>query len=360
MNIGLIGLPKSGKTTIFNTLTGQSAEISEYVSQKAEPNVAVVEVLDERLAKLAQMYRPKRPIYATIQFVDFVGLTAGAAGQGVFSSEGMQMIKNADALSIVARNFDDEVISQTYGDPDPLAELDTITTELLLADQIVAERRLERIRADLLRGKKTPVLQNEEQLVRRVVNQLSEAQPVRTLELTPDDHKVLSGFQFLSAKPVFVLLNSSEDNYGDSGETLTAIEEYYPVVEFAGNFEMELSRLEDQEEREAFMQDFGIHASARTRLTTFAYHTLGYISFFTVGPDEVRAWTIRKGETAVDAAGVVHSDLARGFIRAEVFSYDDLVECGSEKAVKAAGRLRVEGRSYLVQDGDIINVRFNV
>ena len=360
MNIGLIGLEKSGKTTIFNTLTGRSAEISEYVSQKAEPNVAVVDVLDDRVTKLSEIYRPKRTIYATIEFVDFVGVSAGAADQGVFSGEAMQMIKSADALSIVVRNFDDEVINQTHGEPQPVSDLETITTELLLADQIVAERRLERIQADLQRGKKTPALQAEQKLIERVVGHLGNGHPLRSLEMNPDERKLVSGFQFLTAKPVFVILNSSEEAYAANAGPAEAISEQYPVVEFAGNFEMELSRLEDSEEREAFMEEFGITQSAQTRLTTFAYHTLGYISFFTVGSDEVRAWTIRKGQNAVAAAGAIHSDLARGFIRAEVFTYDHIIEHGSEKAVKAAGRFRVEGKNYVVQDGDIINVRFSV
>ncbi len=360
MNIGLIGLQKSGKTTIFNALTGQDAEVSDYVSQKVEPNMAVVDVRDSRIDRLSAMYEPKRTIYATVEFVDFAGLSAGAAEHGVFSGEAMQMVKNADALCVVIRNFSDEVIDETHGAPNPASEIETIATELVLADLIVAERRLERIRHDLQRGKKTPQLQAEEKLIDRLATHLGDGAPVSTLELTPDDRKALSGFQFLSAKPFFAVLNSSEERYGKSGDAVAAIEARCPVVEFAGNFEMELSRLESDEEREIFMADMNITESAQTRLTTFAYRTLGYISFFTVGKDEVRAWTIRAGESAVDAAGTIHSDLARGFIRAEVFSYDDLMERGSEKGVRDAGRFRLEGKTYLVADGDIINVRFSV
>lgn len=360
MNIGLIGLQKSGKTTIFNALTGQSAEVSEYVSQKLEPNMAVVDVQDRRVGRLSEMYLPRKTIYATVEFVDFAGLSAGAAEHGVFSGAGMQLVKSADALCVVVRNFRDAVLDETHGPPNPAGDVETITTELILADLIVAERRLERIGHDLQRGKKTPALVAEEKLMERVVKHLSDGAPVRSLEMTADERKALSGFQFLSAKPVFVVLNSSEDNYGKDGALLERIEAHYPVVEFAGSFEMELSRLEDEAERQVFMEDMGIDQSAQTRLTTFAYRTLGYISFFTVGKDEVRAWTIRSGQTAVDAAGAIHSDLARGFIRAEVFSYDDLMEHGSEKGVKDAGRFRVEGKSYYVVDGDIINVRFSV
>lgn len=360
MNIGLIGLQKSGKTTIFNALTGQSAEVSEYVSQKLEPNVAVVDVQDERVTRLSEMYQPKKTIFATVEFIDFVGLSAGAAEHGVFSGAAMQLIKNADALCVVARNFHDPVIDETHGSPDPVAEVETIATELILADLIVAERRLERIVHDLQRGKKTPQLVSEQKLIERLAAHLTEGQPLRTVELSAEERKAVAGFQFLSAKQVFVVLNSSEQSYGNSNAAIDAIAQHYAVVEFAGNFEMELGRLDSDEERQAFMQDMAISESAQKRLTTFAYRTLGYISFFTVGKDEVRAWTIRRGQNAVDAAAAIHSDLARGFIRAEVFGYDDLVHYGSEKAVKDAGRFRVEGKSYIVADGDIINVRFSV
>ncbi|TVQ38111.1 MAG: redox-regulated ATPase YchF [Spirochaetaceae bacterium] len=360
MNIGIIGLQKSGKTTIFNALTGQGAEVSEYASQRVEPNLAVVEVQDQRVASLSAMYQPRKTIYASVEFVDFAGLSAGAAEHGVFSGAAMQLVKNADALCAVVRNFHDQVIDETHGAPDPAGAVETIAAELILADQIIAERRLERIAHDLQRGKKTPQLSAEQKLIERLIAHLGEEHPLRSLELSVDDRKTIAGFQFLSVKPVFVVLNSSEDSYGKSDAVMDAIGQHYPVVEFAGSFEMELSRLEDDGERQVFMLDMGIAESARTRLTTFAYRTLGYVSFFTVGKDEVRAWTIRDGQTAVEAAGTVHSDLARGFIRAEVFSYDDLMQYGSEKAVRDAGRFRVEGKHYVVADGDIINVRFSV
>jgi ribosome-binding ATPase len=359
MKIALVGLQKSGKTTIYNALTGQSAEVSGY-SQKAETHLAVVDVEDPRVDFLSGMYKPRKTVYATVEFLDFAGVSAGSAEHGVFSGETMQLMKTADCLCIVIRNFDDPVISETIGVPDPGAEIETVFTELILADQIVAERRLGRIQEDIKKGKKTPALQTEEKLIEQVVAHLNDGKPVREMNVTEDEKKILSGFQFLSAKPSFGILNSDESGYGSSEARIESVSAYCPVVEFAGNFEMDLNRLEDPEERQAFMEDIGITQSARIRLTTFAYRTLGYISFFTVGADEVRAWSIRKNCTAVDAAGAIHSDLARGFIRAEVFTCEDLRTYGSEKGVREAGRFRVEGKSYIVQDGDILNIRFSV
>ncbi|MFP3959250.1 MAG: redox-regulated ATPase YchF [Spirochaetaceae bacterium] len=378
MNIGIIGLPKAGKTTIFNALTGQEAEVAEYTSARVEPNVAVVDVGDLRVDELSRRYKPRKTIYATIEFIDFVGggtgslggsgvggESAGGAGGakesegGIFSGEGITMIRNSDALLIVLRNFSNPTVDAVYGAPAPEGELDTIETELILSDQVIAERRLERIRSDHQRGKKTAASQAEEKVMQRLVEQLEGGGAVRDLELTAEEQQMTSGFRFLTAKQALLVLNSSEDNYGQNAELLERLEARYPVIEFAGNFEMELSRMEP-EDAEAFMQDIGITESARNRLTRFAYRMLGYISFFTVGEDEVRAWTIREGENAQQAAGTIHTDLAKGFIRAECFTYDDLVSAGSEAAVKQKGLFRLEGRDYRVQDGDILNIRFNV
>ncbi len=362
MNIGIIGLPKSGKTTIFNALTGLDAEVADYASAKIEPNVGVVDVGDPRVDRLSEMYQPKRTIYATTEFIDFVtgpGRGGGEKGGGMFSGEGIGLIKNADALLVVLRNFDNPALNEVYGEPDPRRDLEAVTSELLLADQVLAERRLERLEGDHKRGKKTSQSQAEEKLMRRVVEQLEGGKPIRGMELTDDDKAILSGFRFLTEKPVLVVLNSEEGNYGEDEQTSAALEKSFPVIEFAGNFEMELSRL-DEEDAPAFMEDMGITESARTRLTSFAYRLLGYISFFTVGEDEVRAWTILDGENAQEAAGTIHTDLAKGFIRAEVFSYEDLMSAGSEKGVKDKGLFRLEGKEYRVKDGDILHVRFNV
>ncbi len=359
MNIALIGLPKSGKTTIFNALTGLSAAVSDYSSSRVEPNRGSVSVEDHRVEELSRMYEPKKTIYATVEFVDFAGLTPDSGGE-LFAGEALQLIKNSDALAAVLRNFSDEVIDQTFGKPDPAGELEQVITELMLSDQILAERRLERLKADFKRGKKSASAEAEQQVMKRLTEALDAGTPVSAMELTADEKRIISGFQFLTAKPLFAVLNSGDREYGENKAAVDELSQSLPVVEFAGNFEMELSTLDDPEEQSEFMADMGIEESARRRLTTFAYAALGYISFFTVGKDEVRAWTVRKDAPAVEAAGAIHSDLARGFIRAEVFSYDNLMEHGSEKGVKNAGKFRLEGKQYTVQDGDIINVRFSV
>ena len=315
----------------------------------------MVEVGDERVTRLAKMYNPRKTTYATIELMDFSGFTEGAAREGLFPVELMALIRNAHALAVVLRNFRDDL----NGAPDPVREFHQIVDELLLSDLMVAENRLERIRHGYKRGIKSNDLKLEEGVIQKIVDQLNTGSPIRELELSTNEEKAVRGYQFLTQKPLLLILNSDETGFGRNEELITEIGQKERVIEFAGNFEMELSRLEDQEAR-MFMEDMGIPESARDRLTRFAYQMLGYISFFTVGPDEVRAWNLTGGETAVNAAGTIHSDLARGFIRAECFTYDDLMSCGSEKGVKGKGRFRLEGKNYIVRDGDVLNVRFNV
>jgi ribosome-binding ATPase YchF (GTP1/OBG family) len=211
-----------------------------------------------------------------------------------------------------------------------------------------------------MRGKKTNALQVEEKVLRRIVDHVSENRAINELELDREQEKIVRGFQFFSHKPMMVILNSDEYSFGRNSDLLNKIEKKHRVIEFAGKFEMELSGLNDPEEEYLFMADMGIQESARDRLTRMAHELVGYISFFTVGSDEVRAWNIHEGNTAIEAAGAIHSDLARGFIRAECFTYDDLLEYGSEKAVREKGRFRLEGKNYLVRDGNILGIRFNV
>jgi len=359
MNLGLIGQEKSGKTTIFNALTGRQEEVADYSAVKMEPNRAVVEVIDRRVDVLADYYQPKKTVYASIHVTDFVGLTQGSAEHGLFSGAAVGLMKTADALALVLRNFSNDILDEVQGPADPLKDLEALDSELILADQIVVERRLEKIAEDMKRGKKDTAGHHEEKVLQHILGVFTDGGKVRDVEMNPDEKKIIAGFQLLTAKPYFAILNSGEENYGKNEVLLKKIGESYPVIEFAGNFEMELAGLEESEALE-FMADLGITGSARSRLTTFAYEILGYISFFTVGKDEVRAWTLHKGETAVDAAGTIHSDLARGFIRAECFTCDDFAELGSEKAIKEKGRFRLEGKDYIVQDGDILNIRFSV
>ncbi|MCK9229985.1 MAG: YchF family ATPase [Syntrophales bacterium] len=356
MKIGLLGLPGSGKTTIFNALTGMQAPVGGYASAKTEPNLAVVTVADDRVNRLAQIYKPKKTVFATVECVDFVGFSKDSTRDSAFSASQTALIKTLDALALVIRNFDDVV----EGEPTPVRDLEIIETELLLADLILVEQRREKIARTMDRGKKTAELQSEEQVLKSVQAYLDDNRPLRTIDFTGDEERLISGFQFLSRKPVMVVVNSSEIHFGSSGSLIRALEGRFRVIEFAGLFEMELSRLSDEEEAKLFMEDMGITESARHRLTRFAYETLGYISFLTVGPDEVRAWTLRRGASALEAARTIHSDLARGFIRAECYTYDDLVHLGSEKAAREQGRFRLEGKDYTVQDGDVLNIRFSV
>ncbi|MBW1721645.1 MAG: redox-regulated ATPase YchF [Deltaproteobacteria bacterium] len=356
MKIGLVGLQNSGKTTIFNALTRSEARVAAYSEAGVGPNLAVLDVPDSRVDRLAEIYRPEKTVYAALELVDFGGLTEGAAKSELFSGAAMAQIRNMDALAHVVWNFPDG----SGAEPTPLQDIQKLDEEFLLSDLIVAEGRLERIEQGYRRGQKSNALLREEKILRKVQAHLAGDEPLRTLDLDRDEEKVIRGFQFLTRKPMMVILNSSESGFGKNGDLLEEIEDSYKVVEFAGHFEMELSRLEDEEEIRLFMEDMGIEVSVRDRLCRAAYELLGYISFFTVGKDEVRAWNIRKGGTALEAAGIIHSDLARGFIRAECFSYQDLIECGSEKEVRSRGLLRLEGRTYRVKDGDILNIRFNV
>ncbi|MBN1698998.1 MAG: redox-regulated ATPase YchF [Spirochaetales bacterium] len=359
MRIGLIGLEKSGKTTIYNALTKREMNTDLFGGQQDEPNIAVIDVLDPRIEVLSMMYEPKKTVYATIEVIDFAGVTSGSGKTGLFTPVAMNMIKQSDALALVVRNFRDEAVTGAFGPPSPLDDIGTVMTELVLSDLVIAERRLERIESEYKKGKKTPELQSEEKTVRKVYEALITGSSVRNISLTAEELKRLSGFQFLSIKPILVILNSDEDNYGKNSSLLASIHETYEAVEFAGKFEMELGHL-DAGEAGAFMEDIGITESARARLTTAAFDILGCISFFTVGKDEVRAWTIHKSDNAAAAAGAIHSDLARGFIRAECFTFDDITSCGSEKGVKEKGLLRLEGKNYLVQDGDILSIRYSV
>jgi len=355
MEIGLIGLPNSGKTTIFNALTGRAEEVTTYTDTAARPNIAVVDVIDERITRLSGMYRPRKTTYATVQFVDFAGLARDSEGKVSFPDASIGMMRTAGTLALVVRNFPN-ILGEA---PTPLDDMEQIETELLISDLIICERRLEKIALGNKRGQKTSATQAEENTLKKIQECLNGGGKMSDLALDRDERKMVSGFQFLTGKPLLVILNSSEDNFGKDPQLVEAISRKHAAIEFAGTFEMELAKLGD-DERQLFMDDMGIKESARDRLTRSAYRISSFISFFTVGTDEVRAWNIREGQTAVEAAGVIHSDLARGFIRAECFSYEDLIACGSEKEVHDKGRFRLEGKDYIVKDGDILSIRFSV
>ncbi len=355
MKIGLIGLPNSGKTTIFNALTGGNAEVTPYSGGLVEPHLAVVEVRDGRVDSLSSLYSPQKTVYTTVDIIDFAGLSENALKDGSFSADAWAQMRNTDALALVLRNFADETMTA----PDPLRELERLEEEMVLSDLILAENRLERIEYQMKRSQNTNPLLREKSTVIKLRDHLSDSLPLRQLDLNPEEDKLARGYQFLTKKPFLVVLNSDESLFGKNHKLIEDLEKLHATVEFAGKFEMELSRLDDKDAK-LFMEDMGIPESARDRMIRLAYNILGYISFFTVGKDEVRAWNIHSGQTALEAAGTIHSDLARGFIRAERFSYDDLITTGSEKSVRENGRFSLEGKQYVVHDGDILSIRFNV
>ncbi|MCJ7594822.1 MAG: 50S ribosome-binding GTPase, partial [Desulfobacterales bacterium] len=284
MKIGLLGLPRSGKTTVFNALTKSEAPVAAHSNGRAEPNIAVVKVPDERVDRLSEIYIPRKTIYATVELVDFAGLAEGAAKEGAFTSAAMVMIRNMDALAVVVRHFQDDLL----GTPTPLKDMAGIDDELTLSDLMVCENRLERIEKGYRRGQRSENLLKEEKMLRRILELLNQNRPIRDMDFSAEEEKVIRGFQFLTKKPLMVILNSEESHFGKNAPLLAEIEKTARVIEFAGQFEMELSRLDEQEAR-LFMEDMGIRESAYRRLTRLAYDTLGDISFFTVGSDEVRA-----------------------------------------------------------------------
>ncbi len=348
MEIGIVGLPGCGKTTIFNALTGSEAETSAYSGSRKAPNIAQIRVPDERLDILARMYRPRKTTPAVIQYVDIGG---GLASQEKKDSmdEILRLLRPADALVHVVRCF--ELAGQA---PAPQSDLDEFESELILTDLMIVEKRLERLEKEVKKGKKGDP--RELELLQKAQRLLDAGRALRSdREITSAPE--LKGYAFLSAKPCIVVLNLGEDD--EPGNLDISLPEGASAVELKGSLEMELAQL-DEEEAEAFRKDMGLPEPATYRLIKESYKLLGLISFFTVGEDEVKAWTIKKGTRAQKAAGAIHSDIQKGFIRAEVVAFDDLAEAGSHQAAQKAGRVRLEGKEYAVQDGDVINFRFNV
>jgi ribosome-binding ATPase len=366
MQIAIVGLTGSGKTTVFNTLTRGHAETGGYGG--VTMNVGVVKVPDERLDRLAEIFRPKKIIHADVTYVDLPAppaSTEGHVGTEELPAEHLARLRDSDALLHVVRAFDDPSHPHPEGSVDAARDLERLDLEFILADLAMADRRLERLSTSGRHGTQAEREANEreERILQRLKVALEGGSPIRDVELEADDEKQIRGFRFLSQKPVLVLLNVGERDLPRASELVSSIEGAYRhrnalVDSLSARIEMELGELEP-DEAAVFMEELGIAESGLDRVIALSYRLLGLVSFLTAGPDEVRAWPIVDGASAVDAAGVIHTDLAKGFIRAETVAYEDLLELGSMAEAKKAGRLRSEGKTYRVRDGDVIEILFS-
>lgn len=365
LHCGIVGLPLCGKTTIFNVITRSGAEVKSYAGGKTDPNRAVVSVPDARVDRLSEVHQPKKTTPAQVEFVDLAGISKGASKGSGLGNAFLSFVADADALLHVIRCFANKQVEHPEGNVDPVRDWDIMDTELILRDLGVVDGRLSRLRA---KKKLTPEETMELDLLQRCEAHLSEERPLSSLGLSDEEERFLRGFTFLSSKPQIIVLNVDETQGGPDFSKIpngAALEAKIKssgasVITVYGQLEMDLLDLSDEEAAE-FTAGLSIEEPGRERLISEAYKTLGLISFFTCGPDEVRAWTIRDGQNAVDAAGAIHSDLARGFIRAQVVSYDDYTANGDSLAkCRDTGVLRLEGKDYKVRDGDIIEIRFNV
>ncbi|MDR2426983.1 MAG: redox-regulated ATPase YchF [Endomicrobium sp.] len=363
MKLGIVGLPNVGKSTLFNAITKAGAETANYPFCTIDPNIGVVAVPDERLDFLEKLYKSKKKVPAAVEFVDIAGLVKGASkGEGL-GNQFLAHIRETAAIVHVVRCFESGDITHVMGGVDPLRDIDIIDTELILADMEAVTKKLERLEKGIRLNDKKILAERE--LAVKVKAHLEAGNPARTLELSEDEKIILRDFFLITQKPVLYACNVSENdlpqmrNRGVESVGEKAEKEQSQSIPICAKIEAELSELSDSDQK-AFLKDLGLEEPGLKRLVKAGYFLLGLTTFLTAGEDETRAWTIKKGFLAPQAAGVIHTDFERGFIRAEVMSYDDLYRLGSEKAVKDAGLLRSEGKDYIVKDGDIIEFRFNV
>ncbi len=364
LTAGIVGLPNVGKSTLFNAITNQKILAENYPFATIEPNVGVVTVPDKRMDKLKEMYEPNRFIPTAYEFTDIAGLVKGASkGEGL-GNKFLSHIREVDAIVEVVRCFDDGKIIHVEGAIDPIRDIETINLELAISDLDIINNRLDRV------AKKARTTKNKDDLVEvealeKAKKALAENIPLRRVEFTKDEKKLLKSYSFLTIKPIIYLANIKESELAEEDNMYVkqvqeyAAKENAKVVSLCAKVEEELSEL-DPSDKQEMLEGLGLDGSGLDKLITATYDILGLATYFTVGKDEVRAWTFKKGMNAKQCAGIIHTDFERGFIRAEVISYNDLIECGSELKVKEAGKARLEGKDYLMQDGDICHFRFNV
>jgi len=373
MKLIITGFSNSGKTTVFNALTGQDLETTTYptsISADLEPHPGIVKNPDTRIDQLSAVYEPKKTTFATVEYIDYLGITSAAAGGDVSqNTKVFNLIKDADAVVHVVRAFEDEAIMHPLGSVNPVRDVTSFEAELILGDLELVEKRMEKIEQQEKRGKKQD--EGDKKLLRKCKAALEEEKSLRNIEFSNEEKRLMLPYQFLSTMPEIIVLNIDESdlNADKTKKYKEEIESYFRetgqgavplVLILCGKIEMEISQL-PADEAKAFLEDLGIDEPAMNKLCRVSYEALGLISFFTVGEDEVRAWTIKKGTIAQHAAGKIHSDIERGFIRAETVAYNDFIASGeSMSAVKEKGLARLEGKTYEVKDGDIINFKFNV
>lgn len=364
LSCGIVGLPNVGKSTLFNAITQAGAESANYPFCTIDPNVGVVEVPDPRLSKLAEIVNPERVVPTAFQFVDIAGLVKGASqGEGL-GNQFLSHIREVDAIAHVVRCFDDENVTHVSGSVDPIQDIETINLELILADLETVEKRLQRVSRQLKTGEKRYRI--EQAMLERIKEAFEREQPARQLAFSEEEEPLLRDLHLLTLKPVLYVANVNESDAGRGSanplvrEVQTyAAREGADVVVISGKVEAEIAELEG-EDRALFLEELGLEEAGLDRLIRAAYSLLGLATYFTAGEKEVRAWTIKKGTKAPQAAGVIHSDFERGFIRAEVVGYEQLVQAGSMGRAREMGLLRLEGKDYVVQDGDVVHFRFNV